>query len=96
MLCFGHHDSKELKLHLEESLHNKQAASNRQDARRIGKFLVVCGINRPGKNSFCQVEKTTLAKNSFHQVEKRFLCVIDLQVTDKMPLCQNSNVKKNL
>ena len=61
MLCVGHHDSKELKLHLEESLHNKQAASNRQDARRIGKFLLVCGINRPGKNSFCQVEKTTLA-----------------------------------
>ena len=51
----------------------------------LASFLLVCGINRPGKNSFCQVEKTTLAKNSFHQVEKRFLCVIDLQVTDKMP-----------
>jgi hypothetical protein len=39
MLCVGHHDSKELKLHIDESLHNKRAASNRSDARMVGKFF---------------------------------------------------------
>ena len=82
MLCVGHHDSKELKLHIDESLHNERAASNRPDARMVGKFFgIFAGLwNKPSWQ-----KQTTLAKNSFRLVEKRFLCVIDLQVTEKMP-----------